>query len=307
MITPDFRVHCGGGQSFYGRYFKCWKKGGHGTVDLRHAIEQSCNVYFYTVGNMLGVDRIHKWATALGLGVNRTASTCRTRCRAWCRRPSGSARSRKEKKWYPGETISVSIGQGQVSVTPISLAVDDGDGRQRRHARHAAPASRRWTTGKGWKPVPPPPPQSHVRMKASTRWRRCATACGWSVNGAGTGGRARDRRARRLRQDRHRAGHLARPGAQRAARQDRTCATTAGSSSSRRATTRRSPASSSPSTATTAPTPRSIAKHIIETYFAKKEGRPLPRWSSRRAEQMRLDRQAGRRSGARPPGGSGSA
>ena len=45
-------------------HFKCWKKGGHGTVDLRHAIEQSCNVYFYTVGNMLGVDKINKWADA---------------------------------------------------------------------------------------------------------------------------------------------------------------------------------------------------------------------------------------------------
>ncbi|HET6320126.1 MAG TPA: penicillin-binding transpeptidase domain-containing protein, partial [Chloroflexota bacterium] len=52
VITPDFKVHCTGGASFYGRYFKCWKKGGHGTVDLRHAIEQSCDVYFYTVGNM---------------------------------------------------------------------------------------------------------------------------------------------------------------------------------------------------------------------------------------------------------------
>ncbi len=68
-ITPDFRVHCSGGANFYGRYFKCWKTGGHGTVDLRHAIEQSCNVYFYTVGNMLGVDKINKWATLLGLGV----------------------------------------------------------------------------------------------------------------------------------------------------------------------------------------------------------------------------------------------
>jgi penicillin-binding protein 2 len=69
VITPNFQVHCGGGANFYGRYFKCWKPGGHGSVDLRHAIEQSCDVYFYTVGNMLGVDRINKWATLLGLGV----------------------------------------------------------------------------------------------------------------------------------------------------------------------------------------------------------------------------------------------
>ena len=59
----------GAAQTFYGRYFKCWKKGGHGSIDLRHAIEQSCDVFFYTVGNMLGVDRINKWATLFGLGV----------------------------------------------------------------------------------------------------------------------------------------------------------------------------------------------------------------------------------------------
>src|SRR5882672_6474889 len=68
IITPDFHVFCPGSATFFGRPFKCWKKGGHGTMDLRHAIEQSCNVYFYTIGNMTGIDKIHKWATPLGLG-----------------------------------------------------------------------------------------------------------------------------------------------------------------------------------------------------------------------------------------------
>ena len=68
VITPDYKVTCRGSGTFFGRSFKCWKAGGHGTIDLRHAIEQSCNVYFYTVGNMTGIDRIHKWATRLGLG-----------------------------------------------------------------------------------------------------------------------------------------------------------------------------------------------------------------------------------------------
>ena len=67
LITPSFRVNCPGGATFYGRYFQCHLRGGHGSVDLRHAIEKSCNVYFYTLGNMLGVDRIHKWADNLGL------------------------------------------------------------------------------------------------------------------------------------------------------------------------------------------------------------------------------------------------
>src|SRR5581483_11187429 len=69
IITPDFHVQCHGSAVFYGRPFKCWKKGGHGSIDLRHAIEQSCDVYFYTVANMVGVDKINKWAEKLGLGV----------------------------------------------------------------------------------------------------------------------------------------------------------------------------------------------------------------------------------------------
>ena len=95
-------------------------------------------MYFYTVGNMLGVDRIHKWATLLGLGVktgidlpNEVAGP-----RA-VHRVEEAAHERRSGT--PGETISVSIGQGQVSVTPISLAVDDGDAGQRRHPRRAAP------------------------------------------------------------------------------------------------------------------------------------------------------------------------
>ena len=68
LITPVVsRSIAAAARSFYGRYFQCHLKGGHGSVDLRHAIEKSCNVYFYTLGNMLGVDRIHKWAVNLGL------------------------------------------------------------------------------------------------------------------------------------------------------------------------------------------------------------------------------------------------
>src|SRR5687767_31814 len=58
LVTPDFKVHCPGGATFYGHYFKCHEKHGHGVVDMRHAVEKSCNVYFYTLGNMLGVDKM---------------------------------------------------------------------------------------------------------------------------------------------------------------------------------------------------------------------------------------------------------
>ena len=147
--------------TFFGRRFKCWKKGGHGSVDLRHAIEQSCNVYFYTIGNMVGVDKIHKWATLLGLGEktgidlpNEVAGP-----RAVDRVEAASATARSGT---PGETISVSIGQGQVSVTPVSLAVmmstlANGGTRVTPHLLKAV------DEGSGWKPVPPPAPQSQRR------------------------------------------------------------------------------------------------------------------------------------------------
>ena len=130
VVTPDFKVHCTGGAVFYGRYFKCHLKGGHGTVDMRHAIEKSCNVYFYTLGNMLGVDRMHKWATRLGLGV-KTASICRTRWRASCRPPRGSKRYKREmvrrRDDLGGDRPGAGLGD------PDLAGRDDGDGGQRRH------------------------------------------------------------------------------------------------------------------------------------------------------------------------------
>jgi penicillin-binding protein 2 len=187
LVRPDFRVHCSGGASFYGRYFQCWKAGGHGTMDMRHAIEQSCNVYFYTLGNMLGVDRIHKWASVLGLG-ERTGIDLPNEVRGLV--PSTEWKRRVEKdKWYAGETISVAIGQGQVSVTPLSLAVmmmtvANGGTRHTPHLLKAV------EEGQGWKPAPAPPPGAQARMKDSTI-KALHDGLWLVVNGAGTGGRAR--------------------------------------------------------------------------------------------------------------------
>jgi penicillin-binding protein 2 len=159
IITPDFKVYCPGHADFYGREFHCWKKDGHGAIDLRHAIEQSCDVYFYTVANMVGIDKINKWATLLGLGVvsgidlpNELEGLV----------PSTEwKREKMHEKWYAGETISVGIGQGAVSVTPVSMAVymatlANGGTRVTPHLLKAV------DDGTGWKPVPPPPPQSKV-------------------------------------------------------------------------------------------------------------------------------------------------
>ena len=187
IITPDFKVHCSGGATFYGRYFKCWKKGGHGTVDLRHAIEQSCDVFFYTVGNMVGVDRIHKWATLLGLGAASGIDlpnevTGLVPSTAW-------KKARTGEKWYAGETISVSIGQGQVSVTPVSMAVymatlANGGTRVTPHLLKAV------DDGNGWVKVPPPPVQSKVDMDPE-KLQAIRDGLWMVVNGAGTGTRAR--------------------------------------------------------------------------------------------------------------------
>jgi penicillin-binding protein 2 len=120
VLTPDFQVSCPGGASFYGRYFKCHLRGGHGRVDLRKAIAQSCDVFFYTLGNRMGIDNIAKYAEMAGLGsktgidlpheVDGTVPSTRWKMRNF------------REKWYAGETISVSIGQGALTVTPLQLA-----------------------------------------------------------------------------------------------------------------------------------------------------------------------------------------
>jgi penicillin-binding protein 2 len=187
IITPDFTVTCRGGKDFYGRVFQCWKKDGHGTLDLRHAIEQSCDVYFYTLGKMVGVDLIHKWATRLGLGV-KTGIDLPNEVTGLV--PSSEWKRLKEKQpWYPGETISVAIGQGQVSVTPLSMAVymaalANGGRVVTPHLLRAV------DEGNGWKTVPTPSAQGQAGLKSETT---AAIHDGlWMVvNAGGTGGNAR--------------------------------------------------------------------------------------------------------------------
>ena len=187
IVTPDYKVFCSGGATFYGRYFQCHLKGGHGWVDMRHAIEKSCNVYFYTLGNKVGIDNLAKWANALGLGVKSGIDLPNevegiVPSTAW-------KRAKRGEKWYAGETISVSIGQGQLSVTPLSLAemiatVANGGTRYTPHV------VKEEYDGHEWKAVPPPPPQSTAVLKPETV---AALHDGlWLVvNGAGTGGRGR--------------------------------------------------------------------------------------------------------------------
>ena len=121
---------------------------------MRHAIEKSCNVYFYTLGNMLGVDRIHEWAEKLGMS-GKTGIDLPNEVESLV--PSTEWKKQKTgEKWYAGETISVAIGQGQTSITPTSLAVmmatlANGGTRVVPHLVKAV------DEGKGWEPVPPAP------------------------------------------------------------------------------------------------------------------------------------------------------
>jgi penicillin-binding protein 2 len=191
LITPDFTVYCPGHAVFFGRSFACSLPNGrgHGTMDLRHAIEKSCNVYFYTIGNMVGIDKIHKWATLLGLG-EKTGIDLPNEVQGLVPSPEWKrAVTKNHEKWYAGETISVSIGQGAVTLTPISEAVyistlANGGTRVTPHLLKAT------DDGSGPKPVPPPAPKSTVALKPATI-QAIRDGLFMVVNGAGTGGRAR--------------------------------------------------------------------------------------------------------------------
>ncbi len=119
-VAQSLHVHCGGGGTFYGRFFKCWQKGGHGDVGITKAIYQSCDTYFYTLAERLGIGRIAKYATALGLGQKTHIDLPQEVSGVM---PSEEWKIKNFKqKWFAGETISVGIGQGAVAVTPIQLA-----------------------------------------------------------------------------------------------------------------------------------------------------------------------------------------
>jgi penicillin-binding protein 2 len=118
-IAQDLHVNCTGGAEFYGRRFGCWVKGGHGPVTLEKAIYQSCDVFFYTLAEKLGIDRIAKYATELGLG-QKTGIDLPNEVAGVMPSEEWKIKNFKQK-WFAGETISVGIGQGAVAITPVQL------------------------------------------------------------------------------------------------------------------------------------------------------------------------------------------
>jgi penicillin-binding protein 2 len=118
LITPETSFYCPGHLAVYNTVFRCL--GVHGVIDLRRAIAVSCNVYFYQVGIRLEIGRLSKWAKLMGLGA---ATGVDLPAEAGGLMPSAEWKLRVLKTpWYAGETVSVAIGQGQVSATPLQMA-----------------------------------------------------------------------------------------------------------------------------------------------------------------------------------------
>jgi penicillin-binding protein 2 len=120
IIDAETTVTCNGSVDLHGHRFHCWKEGGHGEVNLREAIQHSCNTYFYLLGQKLGLQQIAHFARQLGLGVPvgidlLGEASGLVPSEEWKRQVRG-------EPWYPGETISLAIGQGPILVTPIQLA-----------------------------------------------------------------------------------------------------------------------------------------------------------------------------------------
>lgn len=120
VINENTSVHCDGAYEMGDSKFRCWSKSGHGSVNLRKSLKESCDVYYYQLGEKLGVDRIAAMAERfmlgreLGIGLqNEKKGLIPTS--AWKLKRFG-------KKWFPGETLPVAIGQGYVLMTPIQLA-----------------------------------------------------------------------------------------------------------------------------------------------------------------------------------------
>ena len=121
-LAQNLHVQCNGSANFYGRNSKCWvyfEHRTHGDTDLTKAIYQSCDVFFYTLADKLGISRIAKYATALGLG-QKTGIDLPQEASGLIPSEEWKARTFRQK-WYAGETIFVGIGQGAVTVTPVQL------------------------------------------------------------------------------------------------------------------------------------------------------------------------------------------
>jgi penicillin-binding protein 2 len=121
VITPDETIRCGGFREVSGRRFHCWSRGGHGAVDLRKSIVESCDIYYYELAERVGIDGMSAMARRLGFGERydipmSAVSEGLVPSREW-------KRERRGEDWLIGDSLNASIGQGYVLATPMQLAV----------------------------------------------------------------------------------------------------------------------------------------------------------------------------------------
>ena len=122
IINKNFKVHCKGKIEMYGQTYHCWKKKGHGVVNLREAMKQSCDTYFYEITRRLGVDRLKETAIKFGLGEKVLKDTFSNEKKGlipdtqWKKNNLG-------KGWVIGETLIAGIGQGYTQTTPLQLCL----------------------------------------------------------------------------------------------------------------------------------------------------------------------------------------
>ena len=121
VIDLNTTFYCPGHYYFGRRLYRCWKHSGHGTVDIKRAITESCDVFFYQVGQRLGVDRLAKYAKKLGLGEHSGVELEHEKAglvptKDW-------KRKRYKEKWHEGETLSIAIGQGFNIMTPLQISL----------------------------------------------------------------------------------------------------------------------------------------------------------------------------------------
>lgn len=183
-VTEQSSVYCNGSIEIYGARRACWFAPGHGAMDLPEAIRNSCNIYFYTLGRQMGIDMIAMAAGRMGLG-RKTEVDIPGEKEGLV--PSTEWKMKALKTpWYPGETISVAIGQGQLQVTPLQLAAMVSliaDRGQRVGPPHLLLKPDFGTSGAGPKPAEAPFKAATFESVIEGMWR--------SVNAGGTGQAAR--------------------------------------------------------------------------------------------------------------------
>lgn len=122
IIDTNFTVTCDGKTEMYNRTYHCWKKEGHGKVDLKSAMAQSCDAYFYQVAKLLGVDKLSDTAKKFGLGEKVFDNLFENEKKGLIPNTSWKENTLGEN-WYAGETIIAGIGQGYTLTTPLQLCV----------------------------------------------------------------------------------------------------------------------------------------------------------------------------------------